>query len=496
MAVKRKAQQVRDEALRDGEWNCAKCSAKNYNARVSCYKCAFSKRDSEIQLKGKAALDWECYKCKANNFSFRSSCFKCSITKFESDDIKAQREGVPWICRFCEVENRVSNSNCFKCKRPQDLADVLPPRRSAPRPVMMGNIYPDQRMHNMGPSAPPSMAMSFAVEHRLLPKPFSRPVSPLNKSTNLARPLSPLEGSRDWQCLLCSTFNALERGDCYKCTTPRGQIDPSPSVHSRIGRVNIGHGTKDGDWKCPGCNFDNFKHRAECLKCKEKKPGEDVGLSITINNDQSKPSATVCLDHSSSKDEPSPIKRRKMDYGEKGPAPDVRHQWGSDWTCGYCRVDIFPSRTDCFKCGRHRDECELLPDRAPRMAADMGPRDMDPRYMHPRDISPRFDSRERFGPDPRDRFGPDPRDRFGPDPRDRPGPPDGFTCSCGNFNRLNEPLCVKCGRPNDRGPAMRRDGPPGHPMWHSRGRVSPHRGGKISDLLLHIRFISGVFFLV
>jgi len=167
-------------------------------------------------------------------------------------------------------------------------------------------------------------------------------------------------------------------------------------------------------------------------------------------------------------DGPSSVKRRRMNVG---PSFDIRQKWGADWICGYCRVDIFPTRMDCFKCGRHRDICELR---------DAGPRDMCLRGMGPRDMGPRFDPRDRFGPDPRDRFGPDPRDRFGPDPRNRfgpdprdrnSGPPDGFTCRCGNFNRLSEATCVKCGRPNDE-------------MWHGAQlpirRFSPGIGGRRS----------------
>ena len=480
MAVKRKAPAQasgsKNEPLREGEWNCAKCSAKNYSARISCYKCALSKRESELQTKGKAALDWECFKCKANNFSFRDSCFKCSISRFESDDIRALREGIPWVCRFCEIENRVTNTACFKCKRPQDIADVIPPRRaySPPRGMMGPRDYGPRRSFS-----PPPMRYSFPVGQKLLPDPPSRPVSPLNKTPFLNRPLSPLPGTRssDWQCLLCRTHNAPERKDCYKCTTIRGENVPIPSgpVSSRIGK-----GPKEGDWECTGCNFSNFKFRNKCKKCKANK-SEDVKLTITINNDVSNPANDISLNHSMTKDdEPSPVKRRRMNYGEEGPSSSNRQKWGADWICGYCRVDIFPTRLDCYKCGRHRDSCELKDvgrrDMGPK---DMGPRELGSRDMGPRDMGPRFDPRDRFGPDPRGRFGPDPRDRFS-------GPPDGFTCRCGNFNKMCELACVKCGRPNETD--MRRDVPPGHQMWHSaqqpRRRFSPDRGGKRNVIFL------------
>ena len=504
----------KNEPYREGEWNCAKCSAKNYSARISCYKCSLSKRESELQTKGKAALDWECFKCKANNFSFRDSCFKCSISRFESDDIRAQREGIPWVCRFCEIENRVTNINCFKCKRPKDIADVIPPRRCySPRRSMMGPGDHGPRDHgprdhgprdhgprDHGPRrsfSPPPMRYSFPVGQKLLPDPPSRPVSPLNKTPFLNRPLSPLPGTRssDWQCLLCCTHNDHVRNDCYKCTTIRGENAPRPSgpSQSQMEKSNIkGPGnSKEGKWRCPACNFSNFKFRTECKECKEKKP-EDIGLSITINNDSSNPTNTCLLNHSMTKDdEPSPVKRRRMDYGDEGPSSSSRQKWGTDWICGYCRVDVFPTRLDCFKCGRHRDVCELRDagrrDMAPRDMGhrDMAPRDMGHRDLGPRDMGPRFDRRDRFSPDPRDRFGPDSRGRFGPDPRDRfSGPLDGFTCRCGNFNKMCESACVKCGRPNDI--AMRRDDivmrRDEHQMWHSatqpRGRFSPERGGK------------------
>lgn len=499
MALKRKvpAQQLRDEGasgtLKEGEWNCAKCSVKNFSARVACFKCSLSKQESEIRLKGKAALDWDCFKCKAKNFSFRSSCFKCQIPKLESDIMKARREGIPWVCRFCQLENRVTNSQCFKCKKSREFADVnppLPPRRPLSPPPMMMPRYsgPDQRIHDMRALSPPRhpQGRNLPMDRRLLPAPPSRPISPLNKVPGFGRPGV---GAPEWRCLLCCTNNVLARSDCYKCTTPRGSKFPPSAgpAQSRVGKVSEKPALKDGEWKCLPCDVINYKFRKECFKCKAKKPEDAGGLSITINNDKPpEPNPAVVLNHSMVSEEPSPMKRRRLDYGE-GPGLAVRPQWGPDWICGYCRVDIHPARIDCFKCGRHRDVCELRGERVmdPRNMGprDMGPRDMGPRDMGTRDMGPRDMGPRDMGPrdmGPRDMIpldmglrNMDHRD-MGPrfDPRDRHGP-DGYICSCGNFNRIFEPDCVKCGRPNDRGRIMQREGPPGRDIW----RDGPISGG-------------------
>ena len=108
--------------LRKGEWICAECAAKNYSARISCYRCSLRKWESEIRSKGKAAFDWECFRCKFSNFSFRHCCLRCKIPKHISDDMRIQQHGVPWICRFCELENWGKNRKCFKCRQQKAFA--------------------------------------------------------------------------------------------------------------------------------------------------------------------------------------------------------------------------------------------------------------------------------------------------------------------------------------------------------------------------------------
>ena len=513
---------------------CASCNAKNYSARITCYKCPMTKQESEVRLKGKSALDWECYKCKANNFSFRNTCFKCLISKRESDFLKADREGVPWCCRFCNLENFPHRRDCFKCKRVKELADVIPPRRmmspprrgmSPPRrgspPPMMGyprdrldrspprpGMFPRGRSPMRGPSPPrmmPGRSRSPPIGRRLLPSPPRRPVSPLNKAV-------PMETEGEWICQLCNTGNVSQRRDCYKCTTLRGENGAGPgpvqgSVHSRIGSVvkpKSEKKLKKGQWICTACDVVCYANRKECFKCKAAKDtvarSEDLHLSITIDNTP-KEKPQVVLNHSM-KSEPDtpPMKRARPNEG--APSLPARNQWGPDWTCRFCRVDVFPKRGDCFKCGRLREECDMRGDlrSSPRFEIHgVGPRDRlspGPRARggpDPRDrLGP--DPRDRLGPDPRDRLGPDPRDRLGPDPRDRlgpgpddrfiagprdrfspgprdryrdgpdprdrcgpgprdapggSGPPPGYTCRCGNFNRMTEPDCVRCGKPNE-----------------------------------------------
>ena len=118
--------------LRKGEWICAECAAKNYSARISCYRCSLGKWESEIRSKGKAAFDWECFRCKFNNFSFRHCCLRCRTPKYVSDSIRIQRHGIPWLCRFCNLENWGRNHKCFKCKQRKSFAMWRNPRWRVP----------------------------------------------------------------------------------------------------------------------------------------------------------------------------------------------------------------------------------------------------------------------------------------------------------------------------------------------------------------------------
>lgn len=457
MALKRKGPD-QDQPLREGEWMCASCNARNYSARVVCYKCPMTKQESEVRSKGKSALDWECFKCKANNFSFRDSCFRCLISKRESDEIKAERQGVPWLCRFCNLENFSYRRDCFKCKERKEVADVKPPRgrmmsppprmstprgmsppgrrygsRSPPRfgdyprgrSPPRGPMYPDR------PRSPPQMfrrrSRTPPPSRRLLPSPPRRPVSPLNK--------------------------AVDDVDSYRGTTSRGGVGENRSaVHSRIGPFmdqDNSKRLKPGEWLCSKCDIVNFAKRKACFKCKGSKeslaaaPEPDMGLSITINNNTPRDNSQIVLNNSASlglDDLCSANKRPRLDQDAPSrdpPRRDPRGDWGPDWTCGYCRVEIFPKRGDCYKCGRVRADCEMRPE-------------------------PRFDPRsDRFPGPPRgrdSRFSPGPRDRFDRyEPREGPA---GYTCPCGNFNRIMEPDCVRCGRPNERRP---RDN------WHQGG---------------------------
>ena len=119
--------------LRKGEWICAECTAKNFSARISCYRCSLSKWESEIRSKGKAAFDWECFRCKFNNFSFRHCCLRCQIPKHVSDKMRIQRHGIPWLCRFCNLENWGRNHKCFKCKQQKSFAIWRNPRWRVPQ---------------------------------------------------------------------------------------------------------------------------------------------------------------------------------------------------------------------------------------------------------------------------------------------------------------------------------------------------------------------------
>ena len=460
---------LKEQKIREGDWICAECDAHNYNARMTCFKCTLPKEASELKLKGKSALDWECFECKASNFSWREECFKCHITRFASDELKARQVGLDWFCRFCDLKNFPNRFECFKCKRHRDVCDSRgppgpppgmnrgpSPRRSPPRMGMRRSspsrrpmspnrrpMSPNRRQmsppgrgrsplrRQMSPSgrgrSPPRRQMSPPRRGRS--PPFRGRDSGPQRSPPYKRGASPSRGCDEWKCGLCSAMNGMRRDHCYKCATPQGGPDtrgsgrqgpsssqPGPSL---LGQVFGADEKRSGDWDCPECHVNNFHFRKQCFKCKSEKPEEasqalnNATQAGILNTPEYKPDDYY---------EPeSPPKRRRMN-NDSGTAPkvdDVRQQYGPDWVCKFCKVDIFPTRNDCYKCGRSRDECEvvILPVGGGHSMSQGGS------------------------------GGPGGHMMAGP----HPGPPvqQGYACECGNFNRCDEPCCLQCGKPNN-----------------------------------------------
>ncbi|KAL5270398.1 hypothetical protein ACHWQZ_G001201 [Mnemiopsis leidyi] len=449
-AAKREGGSRKDE-MRDGDWLCAECSSHNYNARITCYKCTLPKNQSELKLKGKSALDWECFQCKMTNFGWREECFKCHISRRESDDIKARQVGIEWFCRICNLKNFPNRDNCFKCKRPRDFCDARPGRsRSPPRgmrrsfspgrrsPPQIGRPSPPRRQMSpprrpmspprrqmsppRRPMSPPRRPMSPPRRGRSPPRQRSR--SPLNRrGPSPPRRMSPppARDDEEWRCNLCGTLNGFRRKDCYKCCSvkPNSGPRPGPSLLGQVFGDNRNNRNSDGSWDCPDCSVKNYSFRTECFKCKAPKP-----------NDSNRSQSSVNLNHSGSNRGLLSTPGSKPDdyYEPESPPPRMdsannanRQQFGPDWSCKFCSVDIFPTRNDCYKCGRSRDECD-----------SGGAEDLFNSYNQGKRSS---SSAAPLIPN-------------NPNPRFNPPQTDGYTCGCGTFNRSDEASCNWCGKPN------------------------------------------------
>ena len=407
------------DQMREGDWLCGECSSHNYNARITCYRCTLPKEKSELMLKGKSALDWECFQCKMTNFGWRQECFKCHITRQGSEDLKARQVGVEWFCRFCNLKNFPNRNDCFKCKRSREFCDARRRSRSPPR-GMRRSFSPGRRSppRMRGPS-PPRRPMSPPRRGRS-PPPRRRSRSPIRRKAPSPPPPQPRRMSppplqdAEWKCNLCATFNGLRRKDCYKCTTPKPNAGPKPGP-SLLGQV-FGDENGGGSWDCPDCHIKNYSFRTECFKCKTPKPDE-------LN----KPNPRANFNNRPSNKGPSksllstPVSRPDDYYEPESPPQRIdtssaRQQHGPDWSCRFCHVDIFPTRNDCYKCGRTRDEC------------DSGGAD---------DLFNSYNQNKRASTN-------------APLIADRPKPvqSDGYTCGCGTFNRCDETSCNWCGKPN------------------------------------------------
>ena len=288
---------------------------------------------------------------------------------------------------------------------------ISPPRR-AMSPPKRPMLSPPRRPMSppRRPMSPPRRAMSPS---RRPPQRMTAPVS-----TTPQKRMDPPQLNQDveWNCELCSTSNGFRRDHCYKCATPKGSGPlvrgapkrnrspvrgnrPSPRDQNRPGRsrddahrggsssghVNSGpsllgqvFGTqsnnREGSWDCNNCLINNFSFRKECFKCKTPKPKDS----------RNQPNLKTILNHSSSKGpilstpkpdldyyEPeSPPKRRRVDESAED---EVRMKYGPDWMCRFCKVEIFPTRTDCYKCGRGKEECEEVVVQAPLMSTPVAP---------------------------------------------------------------------------------------------------------------------------
>lgn len=330
--------------MREGDWLCAECGAHNFNARVTCYQCTLPKSRSEVLSKGRAAMDWGCFKCKTSNFSWRRECFKCRISREESEELKEVHVGVEWFCRFCALVNYPNRTDCFKCKRSKAVCD-------GSKGVCDGRRRPSPPRGRFRGGSPP-------------PRPMARPRSPPPRPQPPRRYNTP--DNAEWGCSLCGTFNGFRRQDCYKCGTPRRA--PECGTPRRAPEYR-----EDQGWDCVECLSDNYPGRRECYKCQAPRPGPSTRPLLSTPGDEY--------------------------YEPQLEAPKVhdkvRQQYGPDWVCKFCEVEVFPTRGDCYKCGRVREECESL-----RVTVPMTP----------------------------------------------PGG-EGYTCGCGTFNRAGQESCDWCGKP-------------------------------------------------
>ena len=347
-------QEMSPSKIREGDWICADCKSHNYSARVTCYRCSLAKEKSEFLSKGKKALDWECFQCKVSNFSWRQECYKCRISKHRSDDMKRTSGTVDWFCRFCDVSNFPDKRICFKCKRDRRdcVRDVSPRRRSA----SPGRGYR---------RSPPRQ--TYAPVRRRSPSPYRSRHSPERYNG----PILPTRNSdmEDWRCDICGTINGIRRKDCYKCATSKYEDTRRPPLlPSRSSRpLDPRDDVREGDWMCDKCDINNFSWRKECFKCKEPRDSSKT-VTITIANDRTRSASppVKTLNHSSS----APIKQGLLttpgdEYYEpdspkleKTDACNNATSLGPDWICRFCHVEIFPTRKDCYRCGRDRDSCE------------------------------------------------------------------------------------------------------------------------------------------
>ena len=89
----------------------------------------------------------------------------------------------------------------------------------------------------------------------------------------------------NWPCVACNASNHAHRWNCYKCRTPKPDLDNKnggapgtdpnfPSTHTRTAE----------DWICASCNNHNFAKRLICNRCKLPKPANPQLAPMTGAN--------------------------------------------------------------------------------------------------------------------------------------------------------------------------------------------------------------------
>lgn len=107
----------------------------------------------------------------------------------------------------------------------------------------------------------------------------------------------------DWDCLKCNVSNFQYRTSCFKCNTPKSDIDTTkwtcnfcstPNNKIRNKCINCSQSSKPEttlnpiikrNWNCPTCKESVTDN--ECIKCQTKKPEREMYIPPTPTNDES-----------------------------------------------------------------------------------------------------------------------------------------------------------------------------------------------------------------
>eukprot|EP01084_Bolivina_argentea_P082182 148809_1 len=246
------------------DWNCSRCSFKNFGSRARCKNCSHGTRPNNNNQNnnrnnnnfGQKKGDWNCSKCNFSNFKSRNVCKNCGAAK---------------------VEQSLFN---------QSIAAV---NALAAVPKILNNF-----VQNIGVSN----------------------VSSSSSSNNIRKSKELLQRSGDWKCNKCAFVNYQDRMECEKCKTSKVEsnekwfktqfisdiekMDEQNTKTTKGGnkrnknknknndyndkpkkgrRGSRGKGRGSGkqkekkkDWNCSQCNYENRPSRKQCRQCSAPKP--------------------------------------------------------------------------------------------------------------------------------------------------------------------------------------------------------------------------------
>ena len=206
-------------------WTCKRCKTENDILIKYCFGCQNDRTSIGGEIAGIHPV-WQCHHCGTSNSTGHLLCTLC-----HKDKTSLSRD--EWVCLGCNSVNLQSTGECDNCKRdkPSDdfqnlciTIDAYEDKTDIPCPSNQSNFKsPIKKSINpySGPLPTFSTLSAYDEIQNYSPSLEQRP-SKRRKTQRYSISEEP-EGDQEqfWTCQFCNLQIHSENGDCPKCETPR-----------------------------------------------------------------------------------------------------------------------------------------------------------------------------------------------------------------------------------------------------------------------------------